>query len=276
VATVKAPRPALAGVSAGQGRESSGAARYDVGHDGTSLMPWPRGHKSRTRAEIVEAAAAAFRACGVAGVRLDELMASTGRTRGGFYAHFSSKDALLAAALELASRETIEALSGTLERIPAEQRLHAVIDAYLTPQHAAHPERGCPVAALGPELVRAGGSTRRHIARSVKRRLAWLRSLTPPQGDVRVGEEQVIGALACMVGGVILARVVGRTESALVLEACREFLHRVVGQASSDEAGVRATSRRSRPNPEPRSTPRGGRRRRSVTTAAAGATTSAV
>ena len=47
-------------------------------------MPWPRGHKSRTRAEIVQAAAVAFRAHGVAGVRLDELMASTGRTQGGF------------------------------------------------------------------------------------------------------------------------------------------------------------------------------------------------
>ena len=46
-------------------------------------MPWPRGHKTRTRERIVKAAAAAFRARGVAGVRVEDVMADAGLTHGG-------------------------------------------------------------------------------------------------------------------------------------------------------------------------------------------------
>ena len=212
-------------------RRVGGVARYDVNHAEEVLMPWPKNHKARTRSDIVRAAAAAFRARGLAGVRLDELMASTGRTHGGFYAHFSSKEDLLAAALELASQQTIDALSRTLETLPAAQRLQAVIDTYLSPEHAAHPERGCPVAALGSELGRAGARTRRHIARSVRRRLEWLHGLESAGNGSRVADDQVIGALACMVGGLIVARLIGGKDSDVVLRACREFLHRAIDKA---------------------------------------------
>ena len=66
-------------------------------------MPWPDDHKARTRKKIVQAAAEAFRAGGVAGVRLEDVMARAGLTHGGFYAHFASKEELLREALEHAS-----------------------------------------------------------------------------------------------------------------------------------------------------------------------------
>src|SRR5262245_6763895 len=119
-------------------------------------MSWPREHKARTRQKIVEAAAAEFRAGGVAGVRLEDVMARAGLTHGGFYAHFSSKEDLLREALEHASRQTVETLSRPLAALRAEDRLPAVIDTYLSPGHVAHPERGCPLAALGSELARSG------------------------------------------------------------------------------------------------------------------------
>src|SRR5262244_3192086 len=58
-------------------RRVGGVARYDVNHAEEVLMPWPKNHKARTRADIVRAAAAAFRARGLAGVRLDERMAAS-------------------------------------------------------------------------------------------------------------------------------------------------------------------------------------------------------
>src|SRR5262249_53129859 len=138
---------------------------------------------------------------------------------------------LVAAALELASQQTIDALSRPLEALPAAQRLQAVIDTYLSPEHAAHPERGCPVAALGSELGRAGARTRRHIARSVRRRLEWLQGLEPAGHGSPVADDQVIGALAGMVGGVLVARLIGGKDSGVVLGACREFLHRAIDKA---------------------------------------------
>ncbi|MPY91367.1 MAG: TetR family transcriptional regulator [Luteitalea sp.] len=215
-------------------------------------MPWPKNHKSRTRDRIVRAAAAAFRARGVSDVRVDDIMAGAGLTHGGFYAHFSSKDDLLGAALVRANCETIDTLAKALESIPAGQRLHAVIDTYLSPQHAAHPEKGCPVAALGPEIARASGKKRRDLARELRIRLDWLRGVVSNEGRDNVQEEHVVGAMACMVGGLILARVVDRNDSAALLEMCREFLHRALGETSHAAATRRPARRRRQRVPERR------------------------
>jgi TetR/AcrR family transcriptional repressor of nem operon len=201
-------------------------------------MPWPKDHKAQTRDRIVAAAAAAFRAEGVSGVGVDDIMASAGLTRGGFYAHFSSKDELLAQALERASCQTLETLSKAFESAPAERRLDAVVDTYLSPRHAAHPDRGCPLAALGSELARAGGKSRRVLANGVKRRLEWLRELAPLRRRGRAQDEQVVGALACMVGGLILARAVGGKESEELLESCRGFLHRALRAAPATRSAA--------------------------------------
>jgi len=196
-------------------------------------MPWPKDHKSQTRERIVDAAAAAFRAEGVSGVGVDDIMAAAGLTRGGFYAHFASKDELLAHALERASCQTLETLSAALDSVPAERGLDAVVDAYLSPRHAAHAEGGCPVAALGAELARADGRSRRVLARGVRRRIEWLRELGPRRRRGKLEEEQAVGALAAMVGGMILARAVGGRDSERILEACRAFLHRALRSPSS-------------------------------------------
>jgi len=43
----------------------------------------------------------------------------------------------------------------------------------------------------------------------VREQLAWLRGLVPAGRTAQRREDQVVGALACMVGGLILARAVG-------------------------------------------------------------------
>lgn len=189
-------------------------------------MPWPDDHKTRTREKIVQAAAAAFRAGGAANVRVEDVMARAGLTHGGFYAHFRSKDELLREAVRHAGDQTLENLSKPLSETPDQARLQAVIDAYLSPAHAAHPEWGCPLATLGPELARSPGATHRVLAEGVRERLAWMRRLLPESQQETTSDDHVIGALACMVGGVVLARAIGGKDSGAILEACREFLRR--------------------------------------------------
>jgi TetR/AcrR family transcriptional repressor of nem operon len=195
-------------------------------------MPWPKEHAGRTRERIVRSAAAAFRKRGVAAVRLDDVMAGAGLTHGGFYAHFRSKEHLLEQALAQAGRETVEMLSTSLGTSDADPTLRSVADAYLSPLHAAHPERGCPVAALGSETARNGAGARRQLAKGIERRIDWMRRLPPGAKGAHRGAsasaEQVIGALACMVGGVILARALEGRRSIEVLEQCRSFLHRAL------------------------------------------------
>src|SRR6266545_4873527 len=193
-------------------------------------MPWPEDHKARTREKIVQAAAAAFRAGGVAGVRLEDVMARAELTHGGFYAHFASKEALLREALEHASTQTVEMLSKPLASVPDQNRLQVVIDAYLSPAHVAHPDRGCPLATLGPEIARTRGPTHGALAEGVRDRLAWMRQLLPEHQREAASDDQIIGTLACMVGGVILARTVGGKDSGAVLDACRDFLRQNTGR----------------------------------------------
>jgi TetR/AcrR family transcriptional repressor of nem operon len=191
-------------------------------------MPWPRDHKEHTRRRIVGGASAELREKGVSGVGVAGIMARAGLTHGGFYAHFASKDDLMRAALADAECQTQDLLSGAAAAASEGQRLEAVIDTYLDPAHAAHPERGCPVAALGPELARIGGPMHRNLGRAIRRRISWLRTLDAGGHATRRDEDRAVGALACMIGGLILARAAGRGESDAILDSCRRFLKSAV------------------------------------------------
>src|SRR5678815_3939509 len=73
---------------------------------------------------------------------------------GGFYAHFESRDALLAAAADQAGAESIENLTRGIKAAKPGQELLALIDTYLSDRHVAAPEQGwgCAIAAAGSEV----------------------------------------------------------------------------------------------------------------------------
>src|SRR5215471_21654157 len=111
-------------------------------------MPWPKEHKRNTRARIVEAAAAEFRQHGVAQVGVADVMRRAGLTHGGFYAHFDSKEQLLAEALAYASQQVSSMLDTPPEDDASAHRLLDAATIYLSSFHLTHPERACPVATL--------------------------------------------------------------------------------------------------------------------------------
>ena len=177
-------------------------------------MPWPDEHKQETRDRIVDAAATALRAKGVDGVSIAEIMAEAGLTHGGFYAHFKSKEELLAVAVKRAGTQLIGTWSSA-------SGVGAVIDRYVSAIHAAHPEQGCPLAALGPELTRAGDKVRQQVAAGVAQRIEFVRQLLP-EGEAT--EQNATAIVACMLGGVMLARLVAPEKAGAALEATRALL----------------------------------------------------
>ncbi len=82
-------------------------------------MPWPKEHKRNTRERIIEAAAGAFRERGIADVGVAEIMRDAGLTHGGFYAHFASKEELLAEAVRFASAQVTNLLEPEEREVPA-------------------------------------------------------------------------------------------------------------------------------------------------------------
>ena len=202
-------------------------------------MPWDEKHKQTTRERIVAAAARAIRARGPNGVSVAEIMREAGLTHGGFYAHFASKDELLAEAISHATVETLEFLEKTAgDAAGRTPELADIADAYLGAMHCEHPERGCVLAACGAELARADDATRSALHENVRTYLTWLqgRSKGTRRGKA---ERQAIGTLATMIGGIILARAAGDpAEGRKVLTAVRGFLHDGVGERSDDAQGT--------------------------------------
>src|SRR5207253_9879914 len=91
--------------------------------------------KDETRGRILRAAARAIRRHGYEGVGVAEVMKDAGLTHGGFYAHFESRDALLAAAADQAGAESIDTLKRAIAAAKPGHELMALADAYLSDKH---------------------------------------------------------------------------------------------------------------------------------------------
>lgn len=198
-------------------------------------MAWAKDHKEATHRRIVETAAAALRERGLSGVGIAELMKEAGLTHGGFYAHFKSKDALIAEVLSLASGRTRAAMSETAAAAPPGEALIAIADAYLTSRHREHPERGCVLAALGSELAREEGAARQRLSSGITARLDRLAEAAPA-GDDASRRRQATGVFAAMVGGLILARGIESPDEAdRILADVRAFLRASLAPATGED-----------------------------------------
>src|SRR5512141_1545006 len=93
------------------------------------IMRYPAGHKEAVRERIVAAAARSFREHGLSALSIPDLMRAIGLTHGGFYSHFESRDALVAAAIEAAGAQNAREVFG--DDVP----LADVLRTYLSPEH---------------------------------------------------------------------------------------------------------------------------------------------
>src|SRR5262249_31939588 len=119
-----------------------------------SIVPWSEEHKQKTRDRIIDSAATGFRGRGLQQPSVAAIMRGAGLTHGGFYAHFESKDELVAEAIARASAQVSSLFATRPVDVASGSPVLDVAEKYLSPSHFAHPERGCPIAALGGELTR--------------------------------------------------------------------------------------------------------------------------
>ena len=159
-------------------------------------------HNSEVRSKILKGAAALFREQGYEAVSIDAVMAKADLTRGAFYAHFKTKDALFE---EVVRREhpllkMLENRSGPTSRDLAEQALRIMAD-YLRPEHLDTIRVGCSLAALSQDTAHRGELAREGFEAAHGAILAELarEQGTPPD------EPRLIAALTLAVGSVQLA-----------------------------------------------------------------------
>jgi AcrR family transcriptional regulator len=184
----------------------------------------PSDRKKATHDRIVEAASRAIRRNGYAGAGVAEVMKDAGLTHGGFYAHFPSREAMLAEAADRAGAESVAVSAQVAASVPPAQALRALAEAYLSEQHLAAVETGCPLAALGSELPRQAPEVRRAATRRIKEMVDVVARQSPDWG--RPGaHEQALVAVATMVGTLTLARAVDdpKLSAALREAALKQF-----------------------------------------------------
>jgi TetR/AcrR family transcriptional repressor of nem operon len=120
-------------------------------------MRYSKDHKQATRQRILEAAARRFKENGIDGAGVAAVMSDAGLTNGAFYAHFTSKEDLVANVLA----EQVRAQRHSFDAQPVDRAgLEVIIRAYLSPEHRDQCADGCPSAALLDEIVRRPAATR--------------------------------------------------------------------------------------------------------------------
>lgn len=170
-------------------------------------MRYSNEHKAETRRRVLKEAAQEIRAKGPDGVAVAAVMARAGLTHGGFYAHFESKDAMIADAIGTMfddARGRSDAIEQTSDPRAA---LKAYIDFYLSPAHRDRRERGCPLPALSGDLARSGEQQRARFGKGME---ALTMRLAKALGGIGIAEAHAEGSamLAQMVGAVALSRAV--------------------------------------------------------------------
>lgn len=166
-----------------------------------------RKQKEVTHERIVEAAARAIRRSGYGGTGVADIMKDAGLTHGGFYAHFPSREAMLAEAADRAGADAVAASQRIVAAAPPQQALQALLHAYLSEEHIAAIETGCPIAALGSEMPRQAPEVRRAATRRIKEMIDLVARQSPDWGQPDAHERALV-IVATAVGSLMLARAV--------------------------------------------------------------------
>jgi AcrR family transcriptional regulator len=167
----------------------------------------PPTRKEATHERIVGAAARAIRRSGYNGTGVAEIMKEAGLTHGGFYAHFGSREAMLAEAVDQAGAESLAVLARAVAAAPPMKALEVLLQAYLSKAHVEAAETGCPIAALGSETSRQPPKVRRVATRRIKKLIDLVARQSPNWGQPGAHEHALVTA-ATMVGALLLARAV--------------------------------------------------------------------
>lgn len=163
--------------------------------------------KEASHERIVQAAARAIRRSGYDGTGVADIMKEAGLTHGAFYAHFESREAMLAEAADRAGAESNAFAARVVAAAPPEQALQALMQAYLSKEHLVGIETGCPVTALGSEMARQSPEVRRAATLRIKEMIDLVARQSADWGQPGAHERALV-TVATMVGTLTLARAV--------------------------------------------------------------------
>jgi TetR/AcrR family transcriptional repressor of nem operon len=166
------------------------------------VVRYGKQHKQATRQRIIQTAGRRLKRDGIDGSGIATLMADAGLTNGAFYAHFASKQDLVATAVADQLRDQRASVSAqTPDRAGVEQYVRA----YLSVEHRDNPDDGCPSAALLDEIGRCTQATKQAYTDGLLAMVDDIAARLAPQ-DPPSARAKTLSVFAMMVGTLQLSR----------------------------------------------------------------------
>jgi len=185
--------------------------------------------KRKSRERILEAAAKLLSERGLSGAGVSTIMSEAGLTHGGFYAHFDSRQELVARVLGRAAEGTRGWFLRGLSGHSGVGWARAAVKRYLTPRHRDNPATGCFLAGLAADVSREDEDIRRVFERELELLADEFREHL--DGEVDDPDERALALLSLCAGGIALSRAVGdRRLSNRILQACQSMAVRDLEQ----------------------------------------------
>jgi AcrR family transcriptional regulator len=190
------------------------------------MARYAKEHKQASRRRIIEAAGRRLKRDGIDGSGVSTLMADAGLTNGAFYAHFDSKEDLVATTVA-------DQLSGQRERYSS-RSLEEIVRDYLSTQHRDDTEGGCPSAALLDEIARSSEAVKRAYTEGQVAIIDDVAARLAPD-EPQAARLQALGVFALMVGTLQVSRALAdRSLADAVLEQGIQNASALLGKAKQD------------------------------------------
>ena len=149
-------------------------------------------------------------------------MKAASLTHGGFYGHFPSRSALIAAALDRAL-DLGDAAFVAAKPAQGGDTVKSIVNRYLSPAHRDNAAEGCAIAALAGDVGRADDETVR--APMVERLERTIEDMASAMGGGPGAEEAAVTAWCAMVGALAISRVFqGTDRSDEILRMARQSI----------------------------------------------------
>jgi TetR/AcrR family transcriptional repressor of nem operon len=175
-------------------------------------MRYDAEHKERTRVRLLTEAAIMLREEGPHGLSVVTLMKRQGLTHGGFYAHFESKDDLIARAIDVMFDRNCERFLLRTRGLDGEAALTSYITYYLSPAHVNKPGQGCPIPAIAMDVARMEPLARKRFEQGVSRLATLVAKPFERLGRTpEAAQTEALTLLGELSGAVIMARGVKST-----------------------------------------------------------------
>jgi TetR/AcrR family transcriptional repressor of nem operon len=185
-------------------------------------MGHSQAEKAESRERILDVAARQIRKGGLESVSIAELMKAANLTHGGFYGHFPSRAALIAASLDRAL-ERGDAAFAAAPPAKGGVTVKSIVNRYLSPAHRDSLGEGCAVAALAGDV---GRTEDREVRDRMAQRLEdSFADMAQAMGGGPDAERAALTAWSAMVGAISLSRVFrGTDRSDEILRTARQSI----------------------------------------------------